>query len=44
MKLQLSDDEFDLINKWFQAGASNEINYVEFDHVLKHYSGDDQVV
>lgn len=37
MKLWITDKEYQLINKRFQAGAANEINYVEFDHVLKHY-------
>jgi Ca2+-binding EF-hand superfamily protein len=40
MKLKVSDDEFTLINKRFQARAANEINYVEFDYVLRYYSGD----
>ena len=40
MKLQASEREFALINKRFQAKAANEINYVEFDWVLRHYSGD----
>lgn len=40
MKMPVSDAEFDLINKRFQAKSANEINYVEFDHVLKYYSGD----
>lgn len=40
MKLRASDDEFLLINKRFQARAANEINYVEFDYVLRYYSGD----
>ena len=44
MRVSLTDEEFHLINKRFQAGAFNEINFVEFDHVLKRYSGDDQVV
>ncbi len=39
-KLLASEQEFALINKRFQAKAANEINYVEFDHVLRHYSGD----
>lgn len=43
LKLYVSDREFDIINKRFQASAPNEINYVEFDHVVKRYSGDDQV-
>lgn len=42
MRLVISDQEFEIINKRFQAGAPDEINYVEFDHVLKKYSGDDQ--
>jgi hypothetical protein len=40
MKLKISDDEFNLICKRFQAKANNEINYVEFDYVLRYYSGD----
>lgn len=39
-KLWITDREFYLINKRFQAGAANEINYVEFDHVMRLYSGD----
>ena len=39
-KMKASDYEYELINRRFQAGAANEINYVEFDHVLRHYSGD----
>ena len=39
-KLWITDREYYLINKRFQAGAANEINYVEFDHVLRLYSGD----
>ena len=39
-KLWLTDREFYLISKRFQAGASNEINYVEFDHVMRWFSGD----
>jgi hypothetical protein len=39
-KLLASEAEFALINKRFQAKAANEINYVEFDYVLRHYSGD----
>jgi hypothetical protein len=42
MKLQVTDYEFSLINKRFQAKAANEINYVEFDHVLRFYSGDNE--
>lgn len=40
MKLRVSEDEFRLINKRFQAKAHNEVNYVEFDYVLRYYSGD----
>lgn len=40
LKIQITDREYELVNKRFQAGAPNEINYVEFDHVLKVYSGD----
>jgi len=39
-KLWITDREYYLINKRFQAGAHNEINYVEFDHILRQYSGD----
>lgn len=39
-KLWVTDREYYLLNKRFQARAANEINYVEFDHVLRGYSGD----
>lgn len=39
-KMLATENEFALINKRFQAKARNEINYVEFDFVLRHYSGD----
>lgn len=39
-KLRASEAEFALLNRRFQAKAANEINYVEFDYVLRHYSGD----
>ena len=39
-RMQVSDAEYAIIKKRFQAKAANEINYVEFDHVLRHYSGD----
>jgi hypothetical protein len=39
-KLHASEQEFKLVNKRFQAKAANEINYTEFDHVLRQYSGD----
>ena len=39
-KLWITDREFHLICKRFKAGANNEINYVEFDHVLRLFSGD----
>jgi len=38
--MQVSDQEYGIILKRFMAKAANEINYVEFDHVLRHYSGD----
>jgi Ca2+-binding EF-hand superfamily protein len=41
-KLKLTDEEFALIAKRFHAKAANEINYVEFDYVLRKYSGDDK--
>ena len=44
MKLQISEEEYTIIFKRFQAKADNEVNYVEFDHVLRHYSGDHQPV
>ena len=40
MKLKVTEQEFSIINKRFQAKANNEINYVEFDFVLRYYSGD----
>jgi hypothetical protein len=39
-KLHASEAEFALLNARFQAKAANEVNYVEFDYVLRHYSGD----
>ena len=39
-KLWITDREYYLINKRFCAKAANEINYVEFDHVMRLYSGD----
>lgn len=39
-RMQVSDQEYGIILRRFQAKAANEINYVEFDHVLRHYSGD----
>jgi len=39
-RMQVSEEEMAIILKRFQAKAANEINYVEFDHVLRHYSGD----
>ena len=41
-KLCPTAEEFVLINKRFQAKATDEINYVEFDHVLRQYSGDNK--
>jgi len=42
LKLTLSEKEYEIINKRFIGGAPNEINYLQFDKVLKRYSGDDQ--
>lgn len=41
-KMKVTEEEYGLILKRFQAGAANEINYVEFDFVLRQYSGDDK--
>jgi len=41
-KLSVSEEEFALIRKRFQAKAADEINYVEFDYVLRQYSGDNK--
>ena len=38
--MQVTPQEYAIISKRFAAKAANEINYVEFDHVLRHYSGD----
>lgn len=43
-KMQLSEHEYELIGRRFQAKSANEINYVEFDYVLRHYSGDHEPV
>lgn len=40
MKLQITDEEYKVIFKRFQAKADDEVNYVEFDFVLRSYSGD----
>ena len=39
-KMRVSEEEYAIIQRRFAAKAANEINYVEFDHVLRHYSGD----
>lgn len=39
-KMRVSEEEYTIIQKRFASKAANEINYVEFDHVLRHYSGD----
>jgi Ca2+-binding EF-hand superfamily protein len=44
MKLTVTDDEFKIICRRFQARAANEVNYVEFDYVLRFYSGDHQPI
>ena len=41
-KMKVTEEEYAVIQKRFQAKAANEINYVEFDHCLRHYSGDDK--
>lgn len=41
-KMSVSEEEYGIIKKRFAAKAANEVNYVEFDHVLRHYSGDHQ--
>ena len=41
-KLCPTAEEFALINKRFQSKATDEINYVEFDYVLRQYSGDNK--
>ena len=38
--MRVTAEEYGIIKKRFMAKAANEINYVEFDHVLRHYSGD----
>lgn len=42
LKLYITEDEYKVINKRFVANAPNEINYLDFDNVLKRYSGDDE--
>ena len=42
LKLYISDEEYKIINKRFVAKAPNEISYVEFERLLKTYSGDDK--
>jgi len=37
LQLLMTDREWILLSKRFQAKAANEINYLEFDHVLKAY-------
>ena len=39
-KIQLSEEEYGLLRKRFVAAAKNEINYIDFDNLLRHYSGD----
>ncbi len=39
-KVALNDEEYRLLCKRFMAKAKNEVNYVEFDNLLRHYSGD----
>lgn len=40
LKLYITDEEYSVINKRFAAKAPNEINYKDFDNLLKVYSGD----
>lgn len=42
LKLYITEDEYEIINKRFRANAPNEVNYLDFDTVLKRYSGDDK--
>ena len=44
MKIFINENEFSLICKRFKAKADNEVNYVEFDYVLRFYSGDHQPI
>jgi len=39
-KVKLSDEEYELLCKRFISKAKNEVNYVDFDKVLRYYSGD----
>ena len=43
MKLQITDEEYKVIFKRFQAKADDEVNYVEFDFVLRSYSGEERM-
>lgn len=42
LKLSITDEEYGIINKRFVGGAPNEISYLQFDNLLKMYSGDDK--
>jgi hypothetical protein len=39
-QVPLSDEEYLLLKKRFKAKSHNEINYNDFDLVLRYYSGD----
>jgi hypothetical protein len=41
-KITLSEAEYALLCKRFRSKAKNEVNYVDFVNVLRHYAGDDQ--
>lgn len=39
-KITLNEEEYRLLCKRFVWKAKNEVNYVDFVNVLRHYSGD----
>lgn len=39
-QITLAEEEYLLLRKRFIAKARNEINYVDFDKILRYYSGD----
>jgi len=41
-KITLNEEEYALLSKRFRSKAKNEINYVDFVNVLRHYAGDNQ--
>ena len=42
LKLYINEEEYKIINKRFVAKAPNEINYVQFEQLLKSYAGFDK--